>query len=184
MILYIGLVHYPVYNKNYDTIASAVTTLDIHDISRLARTYEAKAFFVITPLEDQKKLVERIKAHWTEGYGASYNPDRKEALEMVTIAESIEDVKEKIEKREGEPPICVATDAVGQVGKVIKFDEARDLMRRGKPILLFLGTAWGLHRRVLEDSEFVLEPIHGPTDYNHLSVRTAAAIILDRLVER
>ena len=132
----------------------------------------------------EKELVERIKAHWTEGYGASYNPDRKEALQLVAVVESIEEAKERIKQSEGEPPICVATDATGQVGKVIKFGRARDLMNKAEPILLFFGTAWGLHRQVLEDSEYVLEPIHGPGDYNHLSVRAAAAIILDRLVGR
>jgi len=30
--------------------------------------------------------------------------------------------------------------------------------------------------------DMLLEPIEGYTDYNHLSVRSAAAIILDRLL--
>jgi hypothetical protein len=46
----VGLLHYPVYNKNYETIASAITTFDLHDCSRLAKTYGVKTFFVITPL--------------------------------------------------------------------------------------------------------------------------------------
>ncbi|MFO7784786.1 MAG: tRNA (guanosine(37)-N1)-methyltransferase TrmD, partial [Desulfatiglandales bacterium] len=68
--LYIGLVHYPVYNKNGDTIASAVTTLDLHDLARLSATYGLKRFFIITPLEDQQELVERVIRHWTTGHGA------------------------------------------------------------------------------------------------------------------
>ena len=184
MLLYIGLVHYPVYNKNYDTIASAVTTLDIHDISRIARTYSAKAFFVITPLWDQKDLVGKIKAHWTEGYGALYNPDRKEAIELVWVVDSLEQAKEEIEKAEGELPVCIATDASESVGNIIKFDNARDIVKQNKPVLIFFGTAWGLHKHVLKEADYVLEPIYGRSGYNHLSVRAAAAIILDRLVAR
>ena len=32
--LYVGLVHYPIYNKRMNVIAGAVTNFDIHDISR------------------------------------------------------------------------------------------------------------------------------------------------------
>ena len=33
--LYLGLVHYPIYNKNMQVIATAVTNFDIHDICLL-----------------------------------------------------------------------------------------------------------------------------------------------------
>lgn len=33
--LSIALIHYPVYDKNHDIVATAVTNLDIHDISRI-----------------------------------------------------------------------------------------------------------------------------------------------------
>lgn len=36
--LYVGLVHYPIYNKRMNVIAGAVTNFDIHDISRTCRT--------------------------------------------------------------------------------------------------------------------------------------------------
>jgi hypothetical protein len=51
----------------------------------------------------------------------------------------------------------------------------------GPPELLLLGTGWGLAAEVLERVDDVLEPIAGSGPYNHLSVRTAAAIVLDRL---
>lgn len=44
--LYLGLVHYPIYNKNMQVIATAVTNFDIHDISRTARTYDVKKYFL------------------------------------------------------------------------------------------------------------------------------------------
>jgi hypothetical protein len=45
-----------------------------------------------------------------------------------------------------------------------------------------LGTGWGLTEAVLSQSDYVLEAVEGQGDYNHLSVRSAAAIILDRLL--
>jgi hypothetical protein len=44
------------------------------------------------------------------------------------------------------------------------------------------GTGWGLTEELFDRADFILEPIKGSGDYNHLSVRTAAAIILDRLL--
>jgi hypothetical protein len=56
------------------------------------------------------------------------------------------------------------------------------LRKERKPILLLLGTGWGLTETVLAQADHVLEPIMGRTDYNHLSVRSAAAIIFDRFL--
>ena len=70
MKLYIGLLHYPVYNKNKQKIASAITNFDLHDISRLARTYGIKRFFVITPIRGQQRFAERLINHWIIGFGA------------------------------------------------------------------------------------------------------------------
>lgn len=182
MLFYLGLVHYPVYNKTGETIASAITTLDLHDLARLGRTYGASKLFVITPLEDQQELARRILAHWLKGYGASYNPDRREALKLMEIASSIEEAIEAIGAETGDAPITLATDASPRGRSPMSFQEARKLVDKKKPIFLLFGTAWGLHQEVLDSVDYVLEPIWGRTGYNHLSVRTAAAIIVDRLV--
>jgi hypothetical protein len=50
-----------------------------------------------------------------------------------------------------------------------------------EPNLLVLGTGYGLADEMLERCDLLLEPIQGDDEYNHLSVRAAAAIILDRL---
>lgn len=184
MRLYIGLVHFPVYNKNSQRIASAITTLDLHDIARLARTYAVKRFFVITPLEDQQALAKRIKSHWTDGYGATYNFHRKEAIKLIEIVPSLEVAVATIAKMEGEVPLTLATDASKHEDQSISFEKARCILRDGKVVALIFGTAWGLHEAVLSGADYVLAPIMGRTDYNHLSVRTAAAIILDRLAGR
>jgi tRNA (guanine37-N1)-methyltransferase len=183
MRLYIGLVHYPVYNKNRDKIASAVTNLDLHDLSRLSRTYGVNRYFVITPLADQRELIESLIDHWKTGFGASYNIDRKEAIEVIKISSSLDGTIEEIKKIENEEPVILATCA-SKTGRIISFEEAKALLYGDRPVLLLFGTAWGLHSEVLEAADFVLTPIEGNSDYNHLSVRTAAAIILDRLIGR
>ena len=48
-------------------------------------------------------------------------------------------------------------------------------------LLVLFGTGWGLEDALIESCDGVLNPIRGADEYNHLSVRSAAAIILDRL---
>jgi len=179
--LYVALVHYPVVNKNGDVITSAVTNLDLHDISRTAKTYGIKSFYVVTPLTDQKALVEKIISHWTDGLGAKYNPKRREALKLIRIEETLEKVVDDIGKSYSVPPKTVVTSAKNGFRK-ISFGKFREILKDGKPYLLVLGTAWGLSDDFIIDADYVLAPVRGSTDYNHLSVRSATAIILDRLM--
>jgi hypothetical protein len=179
--LYIGLLHYPVYNKHAQRIAAAVSTVDLHDLARLGRTYNVKGFFVITPLEDQQRLTQKVIKHWTRGYGATYNPLRKEAVELIRLCGSLEDCLAGIQEAEGERPLLIVTDASRWPDRNLHYGQAADLIDSGKPVLLIFGTAWGLDREVLNEADYILDPIEGGSDYNHLSVRAAAAIILDRV---
>lgn len=179
--LNIALVHYPVTNKNGDVVASAVTSLDLHDLSRAAMTYGVHRFFVVTPLEDQHQLVARIVRHWVQGNGARYNPKRKEAFGLMRVAESLEAVIQAIAAEQSEPPRTVVTCARRQ-GESVSFRHLRRQLADGRPTLLMFGTGWGLAPEVFTAADVVLEPICGPVAYNHLSVRAAAAIVLDRLV--
>ncbi|MBW1804130.1 MAG: RNA methyltransferase [Deltaproteobacteria bacterium] len=184
MRLYIALLHYPVTNKNDERIASAITTFDLHDLARLSRTYGVKRFFIITPLTDQQRLAERIKGHWTGGYGAAYNPDRKFALEIASVSGSLEETIREIEDAERERPLLIATDAARQNGRSLGYREAKQMIHSDRVLMILFGTAWGLDKAVIEEADYLLDPIVGPTTYNHLSVRTAAAIVLDRLAGR
>jgi hypothetical protein len=179
--LYVALIHYPVVNKNGETIASALTNLDLHDISRAAKTYGLKAFFVVTPLEDQKDLVKKIISHWTTGIGGEYNPKRRSALELIRVYDSFPEALDRIAATEGSDPITIATCARKYPAN-ISHKKLRTMFNNGKPYLLVLGTAWGLTEEFISRADYVLEPIVGKTDYNHLSVRSAAAIIFDRLL--
>jgi hypothetical protein len=178
--LYVALTHYPVVNKNGDIITSAVTNLDLHDISRAAKTYGVRSFYVATPLEDQKALIKKIVSHWVEGTGAKYNPKRREALELIIIKNSLDEVKDHIRKNGGNSPKTVVTSARHRPGN-LSFGKFRKMLKVGNLFLLILGTAWGLPEKFIAEADYILNPVIGNTDYNHLSVRSAAAIILDRL---
>jgi hypothetical protein len=179
--IYVALTHYPVVNKRGDIIASALTNLDIHDIARAAKTYGVKSFYLVTPLSDQKALANKIIAHWTAGAGAVYNPTRRSALELIKVKDSIGDVTEDIKSIEDAYPKTVTTCA-RRYPASIGYAEFRNIIECGIPHLLIFGTAWGLAESLISGADFVLKPITGTTDYNHLSVRSAAAIILDRLL--
>ncbi len=179
--LYVALTHYPVVDKRGDIINSAVTNLDLHDISRAVKTYGAKSFYVVTRLVDQQNLVQKIILHWTSGLGASYNPARRSALELVKVKHTIADAAEDIKVIEGKYPKTVVTCARKYPAST-GFKEFREVLKIGQPHLLIFGTAWGLAEAFISDADYILDPITGPTDYNHLSVRSAAGIILDRLL--
>ncbi len=182
--IYIGLIHYPVYNKNNEIIASSITAIDLHDISRLAKTYDINIFFVITPLTDQQMLAEQIKNHWTCGYGSRYNIYRKEAIELIEVLPNLQDVIRAITKIENQEPLVIATDASSQKKKELSWKAAHGIIHNRQPVLILFGTAWGLEKSVFDQADYILEPIPGNNIYNHLSVRAAAAIILDRLIGR
>ncbi len=180
--LYIALTHYPVYNKELKIIATAFTNLDVHDIARAGKTYGVRGFFLIHPVREQRELVERVLRHWLEGPAASENPSRKEALEAVSLKSSLDEVIRDIERREGARPKVIATDA-RPVENMVGYSELREEIMSGKePFLILFGTGSGIAKEVMESADYMLKPVYGFTTYNHLSVRSAAAIILDRLL--
>ena len=181
--VYIALIHHPVLNKKGDLICSAVTNLDIHDIARAGKTYGAEKDFIVTTLPDQKILVDKIVKHWTIGRGGDVNPDRREALKLISIVDSIEDAVEEIRLAEKTEPVVVATTARKDYVDM-PFKKMRVKMENGGVYLLLFGTAWGLSDDVLSESDHVLAPIQTGSDYNHLSVRSAVSIVLDRLIAR
>ena len=181
--LYIGLVHGPIRSKDGKEITTSVTNLDIHDISRTARTFGFKRYFIITPIKNQQMMVKKILGFWEADSGLIYNPDRKEALAEAEVTDSIELAIAEITRLEGKKPCVVVTGANFDAydGKEkeliakIRLDETH--------MFLLFGTGWGLTASVTEQADFRLEPIFGIANdgYNHLSVRSAVAIYCDRL---
>lgn len=179
--LNIALIHHPVVNKRAEIIGSAVTNLDLHDIARTARTYGVSQYFITTPYQDQQQLVRELLDHWQTGHGATYNPARREALSIVSLADSLEEVVTKLTARYGKRPLLVATSAILRDNS-ISYSELNKKIMQDEPVLLLFGTAHGLAPEVLELTDVTLPPIRGGTEYNHLSVRSAASIIVDRLL--
>jgi hypothetical protein len=177
----IALLHHPVLDKNGQVVTTAVTNMDIHDISRSARTYGVERFFIVTPVLALRVLVERIIEHWSVGFGSTYNVNRTDALSVVRMANDLDGAIVDIERDTGRCPRLVITSA-RQMPGCVTFGELRvELESAEGPYLLVLGTGWGLTPQVVERGDVCLEPIAGG-GYNHLSVRAAAAISLDRLL--
>lgn len=176
-----ALIHYPVADKDGGTIASAVTNLDLHDIARTAKTYGLAGYYVVTPLVDQQAMVKRIVSHWSGGVAAFRNPARKQALDLIRIMDSVAGVQADIRRWTGREPITVVTSARRKPG-AIGFQDMRARLKEEGVFLFLFGTAWGLAEEMIQAADIILEPVKGPTEYNHLSVRSAASIVFDRLM--
>jgi len=181
--LYVALVHHPVVDKNGETIASAVTNLDLHDIARVCRTYGVKGYGIVTPLDDQRLLVQRILDHWLKGAGGAYNPMRRQALDLVRVKATFAEMLSEIHADHGCRPRTVVTTARSGMGN-LTYDSLRAMLDDGTttPMVLAFGTAWGLSQAFMAEADYILDPLVGAGDYNHLSVRSAVSIILDRLL--
>ncbi|HZV81583.1 MAG TPA: RNA methyltransferase [Geobacteraceae bacterium] len=180
----VALIHHPVYDKNRQVVTTAVTNLDIHDIARAARTFGADRYYIVTPVTEQQAMVSRIVSHWQDGWGATYNPKRKAALDLVTVAPSLEAVRQEMTRRFGQEPKIVVTGATGRHGSVTTAQLAPRIAAGGDNYLLLFGTGWGMTEEIFAAADLVLEPIAGCGDYNHLSVRSAVSIYMDRLFGR
>jgi hypothetical protein len=177
----VALVHHPVLDGQGAIVTTAVTNLDVHDLSRSARTYGCSDYFIAHPISAQRELVERIRVHWTDGSSGKRIPDRREALGILRIVASLD---EAIGALGGREAVEVWVTAARALGPVMSFADARARIAvSARPVLLVFGTGWGLARTVVESADALLEPIRSVQgEYNHLSVRSACAIALDRLL--
>ncbi len=182
--VYLALLHHPVYDKNKQVVTTAITNMDIHDIARSARTYGAKGFYIVNPVKALQKLAAKIIHHWEVGFGSTYNETRKEALALVRLSDTLDQVIIDVERECGTRPSLVATSARQVEGvQRTSFSDLRDMLERSpNPFLLLLGTGWGLSESVLSQSDYILQAVEGSADYNHLSVRSATAIMLHELL--
>jgi len=180
--LYIGLVHYPVRNRKGEIVTSALTGLDIPDIARSAKTYGVTRYYVITPLKSQQEIATRLVEYWVRSDMIKESTHRGEALELVRIVATLEESLKEILEEEGLKPTLIGTSAREWPKEQISYKKLRELIESDRaPIYILFGTGWGLADSLIDQCDYLLPPIWGPTDYNHLSVRAAAAIILDRL---
>ena len=180
MGLHIALVHHPVLSRTGDVVTTAITSLDIHDVARSARTYGVDRTYMVTPITQQRALVEHVFSHWLDNPVHADHP-RTEALRRGRAVASVEEVLDDLMSVTGAPPYLVATSAKRNDG-VMPYAELREQIetRDGHALLLF-GTGWGLAPELMARADARLAPITGEDDYNHLSVRAAVAVVLDRL---
>ena len=176
--VYLALVHHPVRGRDGSIITTSITNLDVHDIARAARTYDILEYFIVTPIEAQRALVEHLLGYWREGDGSRRVPERSEALSRVVPVESIAAALTRI----GPDPIVVTT-AARSGHPSTSFEATRTILANAgeRPVLLMFGTGYGLADELLTSATIHLAPIRPGGDYNHLAVRSAVAIILDRL---
>jgi hypothetical protein len=179
--LFVALIHHPVVDRNGRIVTSAITSLDLHDIARSSRTYGVGAFFVVHPVADQRGFAMRVIDHWKTGYGRQFDSRRREALELIRIVTDLDEAIVEAERLGGARPTIVYTSARASGG--ISYMEMRAQMERpdAAPVLLLFGTGFGMAPAMIERADLALAPVLGPAEYNHLSVRAAAGIILDRL---
>lgn len=180
--LYIALLHFPMRNRRGEIVATAMTSMDVHDIARSARTYGVARYFVVTPLPSQQRIGWRIRGFWTEGERVMEESRRGDALEIVDISEDLEKSIYWIREAEGQEPLVVATSARRHAGRSVSYAKLREEIAEGEqPVLILFGTGWGMVDEVIQACDLLLPPIMPGSDFNHLSVRAAAAITLDRL---
>ncbi len=180
--VYIALVHYPAYNSRLEVVSTAFKSIDAHDISRDATTYGVKKFYLINPVEEQRRLAGRLVDHWIEGEGRNFNETKSKAFGIISIMSTIEEAVEQIEEIEGKKPKIVVTDARFSDDMTGYRALREKIFENTEPFLILFGTGWGLTLETIKAADYVLKPISGYSEFNHLSVRSAAAVVLDRLL--
>jgi hypothetical protein len=98
------------------------------------------------------------------------------------VTRTLEEVVAAIGAVAGRRPFVVATAARRFPGAVTHAELRERMLRYPGPYLLVFGTGYGLADSIIEGADALLEPIGDPADWNHLSVRAATAITLDRLL--
>lgn len=179
--IHLALRHDNVLGRRGETIHSSVTQTDLHDFCRLTLTYGLGGFHAITAMDAQHRLCNEILDFWREGFGKSYNPDRVAALQSLHIHHSFDDLIALLTERDGEAPLLIGTSAK-PCDNTLDFGDLLPIMgSSGRSAVIQFGTSWGLSDQQLHRCDRILPPIYGYDGYNHLSVRCAAAIIVDRL---
>ncbi len=178
-------------NRAGEVVTSSVTSLDLHDLARAARTYGIAGTFVVHPFPAQRRFVSQVVGHFVSGPGRGLHPERGETLEQqIEVVSDLDVAIVTVEADEGQRPLLVGTSAkYGENGRndqeMASYAALGKRLREGsEPGIILFGTSWGLAPEVMERIDLRLPPVLGvaETGYNHLSVRAASAIILDRLL--
>lgn len=176
--LHVALVHHPVVDRTGDVITATIDHFDVFDASRLSMAYPIGTVFIVNPEPSQRALAERLIAHGTDAHRSE---DRAGVTHKTRWVPDLDAAIEAVREQAGRAPRTVATSAQPHP-RAIEFAELRLLLQRGDPHLLLLGKASGLAEDLLARADLRLRPIDAGTGWNHLSVRSALAIMIDRLL--
>ena len=182
---HLALVHHPVVDRVGTVITTALTNFDIHDLARSSMTYGLAAFHIITPITSQRDKAEHISAVWSADEQGEH---RSRALGLVRTSPSIEATIAAITADAGRAPTVVATSAKTSsfpaAGRRTPDQLVAEAAADPAPLLILLGSGWGLADSLIPSVSHVLAPIEGASEWNHLAVRSAGAVLLDRLFGR
>jgi tRNA (guanine37-N1)-methyltransferase len=182
---HLALVHHPVVDRTGAVITTALTNFDIHDLARSSLTYGLAGYHIVTPITSQRDKAAHIARLWIEDAQGEH---RARALALVRTAASIAEVIEELTASHGLAPEVVATsarhDSFAAVPRRSPSDLRAEATASPAPVLILLGTGWGLAEALIPSVSRVLTPIDGASAWNHLSVRSAGAVLLDRLFGR
>ncbi|MCB5230186.1 MAG: RNA methyltransferase [Candidatus Cloacimonas sp.] len=182
--IYVALLHHPVLNKQGDIVTTSITNMDIHDIARTCLTFGVQNYYIVNPLESQRQLYNKLISFWQSEIGQNYQEDRAKALSIVRFRSTLQDVIKDIKNQEKYDPVNITTTAKVRDGQISYENLQSDLSEGDRPVLLLFGTGYGLSEEIHQSADYTLEPLFGVGEYNHLSVRCAVALILDRLVPK
>ncbi len=180
--VFIAVLHWPAMDKEGKKIITSFTTLDLHDIARPARTYEINTYYIVHPIDAQREIIQKQLYYWLSEESFDENRTRFESVSLVKLLYNLEEVIEDITKKRGKKPVIVGTDARTYPNTITYKALREEIEKREKDYLILFGTAYGIPFDLMKTFDLILEPIYGASDWNHLSVRNAAAIILDRLL--
>lgn len=180
--LYLALMHHPIKDRTGSVITGSIFQTDFHDFSRLATTYDLGGVFITHPTESQRELTRRMLRHWTEGHGAKINPHRMTALQKTRLIPNLGPAIEEVTRLHDQQPVILTTTAATMPGQW-QLDRVYPIIENATPVIIVFGTGWGLTEEFLLGFDGVLAPIDGFSGYNHLSVRSAASIIVDRVFQ-
>ena len=179
----VALVHHPVLGRDGAEITTSITPMDLHDISRTCKTYDVQHYYVVHPHATMKTIAQRVRDYWQQGAGKAYEHNRSDAFQLMEIVDSLDEALYDAKARRGVRPLVVGTSARRYETKSVGCDELRERLRReNRAAMLVFGTGWGLKPETLARVDALVEPIRGDAEFNHLSVRSAVAITLDRLI--
>jgi hypothetical protein len=177
--LSLAIIHYPVIDKKGQVVSTSLNNLEIHDVARSCMTFGVDLCYIVTPLDRQRLIAEQLIDHWRSGFGREYNPDRAVALEKIRIATSLDDVKEQLHG--SDPVVMIGTSSRKRENSISYGELSQEIKSDSRSYLVLFGTGWGLTPEMVASCDRTLMPIGGPGEYNHLSLRVAIGIILDRL---